>query len=73
MLESDINQLQLQNDIQRMRLERRNSAPESSGRRRPEVTALVKEESIGWMLKHMYGLEEAEDDVFAVFELQKSS
>lgn len=72
-LESDVNQLQLQNDIQRMRLERRNSASKLGGRQRPEIAARVKEDSIGWMLKHMYDLEEADDGVFAVFEVKKSS
>ncbi|KAK4493789.1 hypothetical protein PRZ48_014974 [Zasmidium cellare] len=62
-LESDLNRARTDATIRGIKMKRRAAVPE---KRRQEG---VMEDGVGWMLKHIYGLEEAEDERFAVFEV----
>ncbi|KAF2167160.1 hypothetical protein M409DRAFT_22588 [Zasmidium cellare ATCC 36951] len=69
-LESNLNRVKVDATIRDIKLKRRRTLPDHVPKRMPEVPpTLEKEDSVGWMLKHIYGLEEAEDDLFAVFEV----
>lgn len=72
-LESDLNRLQTETTIQQIQLQRRNTLPPIS--RPPDQIksrpGIERNDGTGWMLKHMYGLGEAEDNVFAVFEVKR--
>lgn len=73
-LESNLHRLKMDATIQSIKLKRRHiphiAEEEQRPKRRPMLARTSSNDSVGWMLKHIYGLEEAEDEMFAVFEVK---
>lgn len=73
-LESDLHRVKMDATIQSIKLERRHTQPvakeQQRPKRRPVLAQTLSNDGVGWMLKHIYGLDEAEDEMFAVFEVK---
>lgn len=75
-LESDLHRVRVNATIESIKLKRRHTLhiaeePQQSKRRRV-LACMSSNDSVGWMLKHIYGLDEAGDEMFAVFEVKST-